>query len=421
MSGPPTSWLAGTAANTFSVSCGTPMAGYMARTGPSTGTLDELTVSALVLNQESAKVVFLAVDLAGVDDALVDAIATSAGLDRSDLVICPSHTHSGPAGVISRLHPADEDRLSPHLHDSFVATSVETIATAKACIEPVELLFGRSKTSGLAANRNDPDGPFDPYVSVLATRRANGDFAAVVVHFACHPTILSAENRLISADFSGALRRSLRAIVGQNGDPPVVLYANGAAGDVSTRFTRHSQDVAEVERVGAGLAAAAHSALAEARSIDGPIRYGRETVALPPRELVEPDNVLASSTGRISTAEERKQITRRQGAALLTKLVEAGPDAIRTSLELEAWAVGDLTLVAVPGELFASLGARITKASSTLLLGYANGYVGYLADNAAYEAQTYEALASPFAPGAGEIVAEAGLDLVNRIRTGNER
>jgi hypothetical protein len=202
-----------------------------------------------------------------------------------------------------------------------------------------------------------------------------------------------------------------------------VLYVNGAAGDVSTRFTRRSQDVAEVERVGAGLAAAAVSALAEVRFIDGPIRYGRQTVTLPPRQLVEPENVVPFISSHMSAAEKRKQATRLQGATLLSKLVETGSDAISSSLELEAWALGDLTLVSVPGELFASLGNRIVSSSptSTLVLGHANGYVGYLVDEAAFVAETYEALASPFALGAGEIVAESGHDLVNRVRTGNER
>jgi predicted dinucleotide-binding enzyme len=200
-----------------------------------------------------------------------------------------------------------------------------------------------------------------------------------------------------------------------------VLFANGAAGDVSTRFTRLAQDITEVERVGSGLAQAAVTALASATAVFGPIRNERQTVNLPPRSLAEYVQTPKGQANQDqSAAEQRKQITRQQGAALLAKLVEVGPDAIPASFDLEAWSVGEIVLVAVPGELFASLGAQIARDSSTLVVGYANGYIGYLADEAAYAAETYEGLSSPFAPGAGELVVEAGRGLVNRIRTGEK-
>jgi hypothetical protein len=396
------------------------MAGYMARTEVSIGTLDELTVGALVLKHEAARVAIVAADVAAVDEALPSEIAKMAGLDRSETILCASHTHNGPAGVVSRLHPADDDRGSSDLRTAFVTTCAAAIAEARERMEPVELLFGQAETSGLAANRNDPTGPYDSRVSVLATRTSAGKRTAVLVHFACHPTILGADNLFTSADFPGALKRALCTSLDQEGSAPVVLYVNGAAGDVSTRFTRLSQDAGEVERVGAGLAAAV-AALANLRSVDGPIRYARQTVLLPPRSLVESINGESNSTeNRLSVAERRRQETRAQGAALLAKLVKAGPKAIRGTLEVEAWGLGDLTLVAVPGELFASLGTQIAESqpSPTLVLGYANGYAGYLVDEAAHEAGTYEALASPFAPGAGERVAEAARTLANNLRAG---
>jgi neutral ceramidase len=421
MTGRPGEWLAGAATRVFPVAVGTPMAGYTARTGPATGIQDELTIGALVITRQEGRVVIVTADVAAVDSGLVGEVADAGGLGRDELVLCASHTHSGPAGVVPRLHPADDDRGAPELRAAFVATCAAAIGEARDRVEPVELLFGRSETSGLAANRNDPTGPFDPRVSVLATRGSDGEIGAVLVHFACHPTILGAESRLVSADFPGALRRSLSARLERSDRKPVVLFANGAAGDVSTRYTRRGQDLAEVERVGTALASAAASALTIARPVDGPVRYDRQRVPLPPRSLAEP---ATATNGDVdvptSAAERRREETRAQGAALLRRLIEAGPEAVPAALDLEAWALGEVVLVAVPGELFAALGARIAEGSPspTLVLGYANGYVGYLADEAAYEAGTYEALASPYAPGAGERVGEAGRLLASRIRMG---
>ncbi len=401
-------WSAGAARVPFPVPVGTPMAGYAARTGPSTGTIDTLTIGALVLQDGAARFVLIAADLAAVDRSLVDEVASAAGLKRSELVICASHTHSGPAGVIARLHPADADQLDPALRADFVVRCVRAIELAHERAEPAELLFGQAESQGLAANRNEPEGPFDPRVSVLATRNDAGQFTAMLVHVACHPTILGAASRVISAEFPGALRAALEADWRHDGPTPVVLFANGAAGDISTRFTRSAQDQGEVERVGQGLALAALQALEIAQPIGAGIGFATELVTLTPRSLAEHSAPIpVPGCESDSVAEQRKAETRAQGALLLEQLVRNGPDAIQHTFELPAWRLGDLGVVAIPGELFASLGAAIVERVDTpvLVLGYANGYVGYLVDTAAYAAGTYEAWASPFVPGAGEMVA----------------
>lgn len=71
--------------------------------------------------------------------------------------------------------------------------------------------------------------------------------------------------------------------------------------------------------------------------------------------------------------------------------------------------------VAGPGN---APGARIVHAAPgpTLVIGYGNGYVGYLADAGAHEQGTYEALASPFASSAGERVVEGAVALIDHVR-----
>lgn len=273
-------WFAGAAAIPFPVQTGTPLAGYAARTGVAEGTLDELTIGAFMLEYEDKRLVVVAADIVAVDTELAAEVASVAGLERAELALCASHTHSGPAGVVARLHPADHDRLDRDLRARFVATAAEAIATARAGMERVDLLASVAKTEGAAANRNDVLDPYDARLTALATRRGDGTFQCVLCHFACHPTILGAGNRLVSADFPGALRRDLALALRGIGTPPVVLFVNGAAGDVSTRFTRQAQDTGEVARVGATLASAAVLALETAAPVAGPIRHGRTVVPL---------------------------------------------------------------------------------------------------------------------------------------------
>ena len=278
-----------------------PLAGYAARTGPAVGVLDELAIATLLLTRGADRLAIVTADVVGADADLADEVAQAAGLAQSELALCATHTHSGPAGITARLHPADPDRLDRRLRARFVATAAATLARARERLEPVELILGSATAGDVAANRNDPTGPYDDRVTVLATRRPDGSFQAVLVHFACHPTILGADNRLVSADFPGVLRRELAAALAGHGEAPVVLFVNGAAGDVSTRFTRRGQDVAEVERIGKRLTTAAGNALAAANPLRGPLRHGSATVRLSLRR----DSASRADTGRERTSRTR--------------------------------------------------------------------------------------------------------------------
>jgi hypothetical protein len=450
-------WMGGAAVSPFPIADGTPLTGYAAREGPTTGTLDPLTTGVLVLEREGARLVIVAADVAAVDAALVQEIAAAANIEPSELALCASHTHSGPAGVVPRLHPANPNELDPELRARFVTLAAGAITAARSGLQPVDLLFGQTEVEGVAANRNVPAIPADARLSVLATRRGDGSLQCVVVHFACHPTILGADSRMVSADFPGALRRHLGKLLPWGRNEPVVLFVNGAAGDISTRFTRRAQDATEVDRLGGLLAAAANDALRTVRPLPGPLRHGSSNVTLTPRSFPSSPTISPGLTGEgavdvqtrdhwqlnptptlpspsalgeglgVRASREGLRVrelqriieTRAQGAAMLTALAALPEGAIATRCDLDVWMLGDLALVSVPAELFSSFGSQIADASDdpTLVLGYSNGYIGYLADRRAHEAATYEALASPYGPESGELVTSAATALVSQLRS----
>jgi hypothetical protein len=79
------------------------------------------------------------------------------------------------------------------------------------------------------------------------------------------------------------------------------------------------------------------------------------------------------------------------------------------NVAVSAAIAGDLALVAVPGELYNTLGTQIKREAGRfmLLLGYTNGYAGYIPDREAYTELDYEIVISPFAPGSGEQLVHA--------------
>ncbi|CAN5897291.1 hypothetical protein BH24CHL4_BH24CHL4_15070 [soil metagenome] len=414
-------WLAGSAVMPFPIEAGTPMAGYAARTGHSNGTLDPLTVSALALSVQGRELVIVSADVVAVDAAVTQKVAAAAGIARSSLLIAASHTHSGPAGISNRLHPASAEQVDHDLRRRFVAASAETIALAREGRLPATVSIGQAATTGLASNRNDPAGPYDPGLTVLTVQRESGAFDAVLVQWACHPTTLGAGNARISADFPGTLRSHLRGQLAP-GDP-VVVYLNGAAGDISTRFTRAAQTPNVVDRLGAALADASRAAMANADPLPAHINHASTTVQLAGWSQDEISETLARLNetpvpGHSSPAAmTRSSVTRAQGLALLQSLAQSPCRPRRRSLRLDVWTLGDWVILGVPGELFASLGQHIMTSSPhpAIIAGYAGGYAGYLADQAAYAVGTYESLASPFAPGSGEKVSEAAITLLRDL------
>jgi hypothetical protein len=110
--------------------------------------------------------------------------------------------------------------------------------------------------------------------------------------------------------------------------------------------------------------------------------------------------------------------TRLDGAMVQQRLAEADPPGT-VVLPISATAIGEVAWVHVPVELFASVGERIRTSSPfprTRVVGYADGYSGYLVDAAAEAAGSYEALSTLFRPDAGERVAAAAHDLLEELR-----
>jgi hypothetical protein len=143
-------------------------------------------------------------------------------------------------------------------------------------------------------------------------------------------------------------------------------------------------------------------------------------VELESQAPLSPDQ-LAAYTLRIKTsmhaeqqagnlAQARTLETALQGLqAAQHRALALGEQAQNVAVSVSLASLGELALVAVPAELYSQLGSQIKRASEypVLLLGYTNGYVGYLPTRAAYTEMDYEVLVSPFAPGSGERLVNA--------------
>jgi len=377
--------------------------GYAARTGPAIGTADPLRATLIWLSTvDSPGVLWLSLDAVAVGTELAaelsSAAASAAGIPSSCVVVCASHTHSGPSGWTGEIHPVIPAAREPELYKPLIA-AVEAASLPRS---PVRAYWRSTEVVGVGTNRHRRDGPHDNTAGVLTLHSLDGSLAAVLLDFACHPTTYGPDNLLWSADWPGAARTALAG----SGDV-VVGYLQGAAGDVSPRFTRQGRGAAEVERLGGLLAAQVGDALAKP-GLELPTEapaIRRTTARLKVRDLPSPAEaaeIVASAEaglqGGLDDPAVRIAQTRLDGARGQALMAAA---ALPSELELPLSVItlGDVAWVNLPVELFALHGRRLQAVSSypvTRVIGYTDGYFGYVVDPAAVQAGTYEALITYF-------------------------
>lgn len=415
--------FAGTRAN-VTPPAGFPLGGYVARgTSKATHSHDALEVSAFWLStMDDPGVLWLSLDSLAVDAELVRLLATSAstrlGIPADRVVVCASHTHAAPMGWTRRLHPS----LPGGRDDGLVATLLVRVDSALADLpglrRPVTLSWCDVPTTGVGTNRNHPDGPHDNTTGVLAVRGPRDSIDGLLFDYASHPTVLGPENLAWSADWPGAARAALSTAL----PAAVVGFLQGAAGDASPRFIRQSREHGEVDRIGALLANTILTGLSHASPLPAAVpEVHRSTVTLPVRRVppaTAMHPLMACAGPAADTPAGRINQTRLEGARALAALA---PTDLPTTLDLPLSVVtlGEVAWVHLPVELFGSLGLRIRATSPfpvTRVVGYSDGYFGYVADADGHERQLYEALVSLFDSDAGELLVEQAVQLLHHAR-----
>src|SRR5690606_3129471 len=101
----------------------------------------------------------------------------------------------------------------------------------------------------------NPKEQADDTLLVGRVTDAKGKISGTIVNYACHPTTLAWENRLISPDYVGAMRE----LVEGNSDAPC-LFLQGASGELSPA-EQYSGDSALADAYGRQLGYAALAAL----------------------------------------------------------------------------------------------------------------------------------------------------------------
>lgn len=382
----------GAASAPLAIPLGTAMGGYADRTGGATGTLDELQVSCVQLGG----LTLVVADMVCAHADLAEAVAAAIG--GGPVWTAATHTHSGPD-----LDCGPGVRATP---PAWLAAIPQAAAVAAARITPVEstLAWHAGEVRDVGSVRARTDAPPSVPVDVLAARSRDGALHGVLVVLPVHPTVLPAANTDVSADLAGAVRRAVQQRLGPEA---WVVVATGCAGDISTRATRRAQTADECARLGELAAAQILDILAtdpiRVEAGDPAVRVETRALRLPVRpaeSLEEPDS------------DDRIAYTFRQGLAVARERAARHPDGIAT-LRVGAAQLGTIRLAALGAEPYLAVRSMVDG----VVLGYTNGYAGYLPDADAFTAPSYEVLSSPFRPDAAGLATRA----INEMSEAEER
>ncbi len=407
---------------------------------PAQGVHDELCARALVLAGAGAKVAVLACDLLGIDAdfarLIKQEIARRTDIAAADIMICASHTHSGPAVHFLRGCGTPEPAYLRELGRNLV----EVVRQAARALRPAlvgsgraehNLAFNRREIAARTNRMDNPEGTVDREVALLRVDDADGRPIVLLYNYAAHPvTQMGSQNRHVSADFPGAASRLIESQFGG-----VALFLQGCCGNLNPKIWG---DFAVTEQAGAALGRKALEAAATIRCADASclaMKSVELSLALdgpPPLDQARSELLKAEQEYEAKAKplhlyyrlEWARDVLRRVEAS--TRRVEEGDALNVVAAPVQALRVGDAAVVAIPGEQFVEIALRIKAASparQTLVAAYANSAnIGYVPIREAYPQMGYEVYGAHMwyglfrlAPGAAEAIAGAASSLLKQL------
>lgn len=427
-------WQAGTARENITPPAGLWMTGYASRDKPAEGKAQDLWVKALaVADPAGNRGVLLTLDLCGisrqVSDTVAAALARSHGLPRSAVMTNVSHTHCSPQleGNLRGIQvlPPDGVAKSIAYTRELEQKMIRAATAALASLAPVTLQWGGDEATFGFNRRENPEkdvvalraagklkGPFDPRVPVLAVRTTAGELRALLISYACHNTTLSFYQW--HGDYAGAAMAELE----RRHPGATVLFAIGCGADINPGPRR---ELAHVESHGRALADAADRALAKPMSsVSGRLGTAFEDITL--------EFARRPTEAQLREAEEKSQPNQgmhRAWAASVRDLIRTrGDKLLEYDYPIQAWRLGDLSWVALGGEVVVDYALRLRREAGerVWVFGYSTDVMAYIPSERVLKEGRYEGETSmipygqpgPWAPGLEEKIITKTHDLLRR-------
>ncbi|MCB1152093.1 MAG: neutral/alkaline non-lysosomal ceramidase N-terminal domain-containing protein [Deltaproteobacteria bacterium] len=378
-----------------------------------TGVLDPVMARALVVSGTNGRMAaVVGVDLCYIPSELRERVVrklADQGFDDTNVLISATHTHSSYAGydraVVAKIAMGEFDI---NLLNRTVNGIAGAIIKARDNLRPVTMEYATVEAPELNRSRFDPGfvhgfeaantenkrvNPTDTRLTVVRFRSSDWQSIGALVHYAAHPTVLSPDNMLISADYPAELYKRIEAELGPDS---TVVFLNGSLGDVAPApdWGDAGTEYDQLRRYGKDFSARIIGALGQMKP------SGDRTVAS--------NSVRHDFTDVILRPMDRAHLP---GWML-------GAFTSQPSIAIVTTRIGDLTFLGSPGEATTMVGRQFESICPPerrcLTVAPSNAYMGYLTTPDEYEKDTYEADSTFYGPNAAGQVR----DLMNQSLAG---
>jgi len=427
--------LVGVAETVITPPVGTELAGYF-HPRVSEGVISDLMAKAVVAGTGDDRVAIVACDLitmtAELSGPTRERITAATGIPGERVLICSTHTHTGPELRPNRPIARNEEYFAG-LPERIAEAAIQAAANQRECIMSV----GDDHEEGLAFNRRfryrdgteqfglhgDPEdvvgpaGPTDPQLGVIKFCESQGDDPfALIVNYSLHIDVTG--GNLISADFPAVMTDVIRGVYGPQ---TIVLYVQGACGNINhvpylMERPWPNKGVEKSRQVGRALAGKALCIAEKALpSKDTTVDAMREILDVPKYPL---DDVVERALAEAKAASGPKPGGFHQ--RFLDIIGDYDPDEI-IPREVQAVRLGDAVFCSAPGEYFVEWGLEIKKWSPhpyTFIAELANDSAGYIPTYEAFRRGGYEAtpiVSVISTPALGQMIADANFRMCRQL------
>ncbi|MHC4203880.1 MAG: hypothetical protein ACYSTT_04470, partial [Planctomycetota bacterium] len=342
---------------------------------PSDDVLDELYAKGLALSDGEQTLVIISADLLytpleEITGPVRRIVQEETGIPEQNILVCATHTHSGPEVFTRSKFAKSGDESSPGIDRSYLDTLVKKVAgsalMAHREMQHVKIGAAKGQAPEIVYNRRpknneglvkmaftlppevratrkvvvDPGGqvrttfvlpddkaewrfgPIDPEVCVLRVVNMAGDILASLVNFGCHPVCIYPHlSTSISADYPAFVTG-----VVEQAEGGLCLFALGLAGD-AVPFDR---GITQCRQIGRAIGGEALRRLQFVKTKDD------ITLCCLKKEIVFP----AKKSGAVQTGGEEKV-----------------PEPVIS--EIQVLRIGDIYILGLPGEVLVEVGLEI--------------------------------------------------------------
>lgn len=398
-----------------------------------TGIRRPTAARALVLRCGNVQTAIVSLDICAVSTEMTarvqQQIEQQLGIPAAHVRLCATHTHSMPGFCYLRQWGA----VSPEYMATVEQQVVRAVAMAQDDLAPATLAVGKSRALGASNNREkktwdskgwktdeqftqdstDDDRWLDTTVHVLHFDRAAAKRDLLWYHFSAHPVCYQDEQA--GPDWPG-----LTAELVQQRLHLTPSFLQGHSGDVNAGDA--NQWIGPEQNTAERVAAAIVQAMDDRRQV--PVAaLQTQTQQFPvPLDMDLFRRWLQQYRNDPAQCASGEWVDAAFAADWYQGSLKRDVNQTVLPAPLSTLRLGDVSMVFHPAELYSCYGLQIRRDSptpDTLVVGYTDGIIGYLADPYAYETQEYAATTvpkildlPPFTPTAGRQLTAAAVAML---------